>query len=903
MALKLQTKDLYDIIAGRHPDWPGGLDANRAHFAYNGLDSAVTLRVLHKMKETMASQNTPHAATSYRFVRAMQGPAMDMMLRGIMVQQKVRQDETARCLRKRAQAQALLDRMADAIWGPEHYIETVRTKEMQTPLGKRGLPLSPRLVTITKQFLRTRPRGLNSASNLQMLAFFNGALNLPEEYEIRKTPQGHIKTPTAGDSALRKWAKFKMRGPGISPRDRSIQPVTFAQPFVSLILTLRDLDKQLAVLRTPLDPDGRMRCSYNVAGTENARWCLSGDHEVLTRKGWIRLDKWKGGEIVQWHHDQTLRWEIAVRREFSNNAPLLSINSRRISLNATAEHQQPYYTGKGMLLIGSLGEKKTLHSVPVGGQLQSNKFEPENKTRACVMMQADGSNITRNLVRFHFSKERKIDRCIQLLTNLMVPYKVAPSQDKTVYISVYNPPIWLQQAKFFGPWLLNHDPAIFCDEVKYWDGTWTGTATEYSTKEKENAEWVKTLGHLNNQFTSVFEKDRSSEGWSNSFRCCLTVDTTSRISQEMYTEGPTPEKVYCPETVTGFFLVRHNDQIIVTGNSSSKNAFGRGSNLQNVSDTMRRMFVADDGYILVSTDLEQAESRLVAGLVWQVTGDRAYLDACLSGDLHTQVCMMAWPELGWISTDPNDKTNRAIAEQKYPNLGGLTYRDVAKRIGHGSNYRGSAFGISQAVGIPSWIVQEFQARYFAAFPAIREWHLWVQTELRTLQYLDTPLYRRRIFFGRPHEDKTLREAIAFAPQSTVGELLNFIMYRVWRSTLLPHDDPSYLPIQLLLQNHDAFLFQVKESENLPSIIERVNAEFNRATIPFVRPTGEVLDLLIPGEFVTGWNWAKEDLDGKEFEDKNPDGLRKWRGAESRQRKQRAIVSASEWLGPSGPIFY
>ena len=31
----------------------------------------------------------------------------------------------------------------------------------------------------------------------------------------------------------------------------------------------------LGVLRTPLDPDGRMRCSYNVSGTENWRWSSS----------------------------------------------------------------------------------------------------------------------------------------------------------------------------------------------------------------------------------------------------------------------------------------------------------------------------------------------------------------------------------------------------------------------------------------------------------------------------------------------------------------------------------------------------------------------------------------------------------------------------------------------------
>src|ERR1019366_4689484 len=107
------------------------------------------------------------------------------------------------------------------------------------------------------------------------------------------------------------------------------------------------------------------------------------------------------------------------------------------------------------------------------------------------------------------------------------------------------------------------------------------------------------------------------------------------------------------------------------------------------------------------------------------------------------------------------KANRQIAEQTCPLITSYTYRDVAKRLGHGSNYHGSPFGIAQAVGVPVRVVEEFQSRYFSAFPAIPEWHASVQAQLRSEQLLDTPPGRRRQFFGRPWEDSTLREAIAF----------------------------------------------------------------------------------------------------------------------------------------------
>lgn len=595
----LQSANLYALQEA------GSLDANTNHHAYNALDSAVTLRVHEALQPLLAK--SPHATASYALVRAMQGPALDMMLYGVAIQRKVRLDETERYLQIKEKAQSLLDTLADAVWGPEEYIEKTKTQELYAPMGKRGVALSPRWRTVVQEHTCYRPRGLNAGSSKQVLAFFNIALNFPVEYEIRKTPRGHERTPSANDKALRKWAKIRTRGPGVNVREANVPPVTLAAPLVSLILTIRDADKMLQVCKAPLDPDGRMRCSYNVCGAETGRW------------------------------------------------------------------------------------------------------------------------------------------------------------------------------------------------------------------------------------------------------------------------------------------------------SSSSNAFGRGTNIQNITPSMRRMFCCDDGHVMVSVDEEQAESRVTGALVWAATGDDTYWRACESADLHTTVCRMAWPELGWTD-DP--KANRAIAETLYPGLPRFTYRDVAKRFGHGSNYEGSAFGIAQAVGVPVRIVEDFQRRYFSAFPCLSAYHKLVRAQLKQHQYLDTPepLERRRWFFGRPWDDATAREAIAHGSQSSVAEHLNIIMHKAWLRSKLPDTSPDHLPIRLLLQNHDSFTLQTPLHTDLPNLIRSLNDLF-LATPLHITHEDTTRPLIIPGEFKTGFNWANRDEPGRPplFPDGNPDGLVKWYGADGRKRQQAARTAPSDWL--DAPVRY
>ncbi|SRR6266404_595970 len=289
--------------------------------------------------------------------------------------------------------------------------------------------------------------------------------------------------------------------------------------------------------------------------------------------------------------------------------------------------------------------------------------------------------------------------------------------------------------------------------------------------------------------------------------------------------------------------------------SSSLSDFGTGGNLQNLEERLRRPFIADPGMKFAYIDLEQAESRLVGAIEWNLFGDGRYLDACESGDLHTTVCRLAWTDLPWTGNLVED---RVIAERPFYRQ--HSYRHMAKVLGHGTNYRGTPFTMAKHTKLDAKLIAEFQAKYFTAFPSHQRWHAAVASELIQYGNLTTLTGRRRWFFGRRNDDTTVREAIAYGPQSAVGDILNQGMLRIWRLNIC----------QLLLQIHDAVLVQYPEEtedEVLPVLIETIK-------VPIQLNNGRTLT--IPSEAKVGWNWAGHDSN-------NPDGLKKWAGHDNRSR--------------------
>lgn len=304
--------------------------------------------------------------------------------------------------------------------------------------------------------------------------------------------------------------------------------------------------------------------------------------------------------------------------------------------------------------------------------------------------------------------------------------------------------------------------------------------------------------------------------------------------------------------------------------ASSGNVWGRGTNLQNITEELRRAFVADPGYVLLYVDGEQAESRSVGFILGTKHKDWRYLDACEAGDLHTTVTQLVWENLGW--TD-DLKANKAIAEQ--PFYRHFSYRDMAKRGGHGTNYYGKDYTMAKHLKVPVSLITAFQRKYIPAFGLQKFW-TGVQTSLMRDQTITTFLGRERTFFGRPDDDATLRKAIAYEPQSTVGDLVNEGGYRVWK---------KFPQAQVLAQIHDAFIFQIPENQ-VNQLVPQILETFQ---VPVRSPDGQ-RTLCIPAEAMLGWNWSKQDPKKKTFSDGNPDGLAKWTGSFSRTRKERPEAS-------------
>jgi len=291
--------------------------------------------------------------------------------------------------------------------------------------------------------------------------------------------------------------------------------------------------------------------------------------------------------------------------------------------------------------------------------------------------------------------------------------------------------------------------------------------------------------------------------------------------------------------------------------SSSLNDFGSGGNLQNIEERLRRIFVADPGMKFANIDLEQADSRNIGALCYNVFRDSKYLDACESGDLHTTVAKMSRSELPWTGDRAKD---RQLAEQPYYRH--LSLRHMCKVLGHGTNYLGSPYEMSKHTKIEQSVIKDFQALYFQTFPSIEKLHSWVKTQIIETGNLVTPFGRKRWFFGKRDERDTLKQAVAHMGQSMTADEMNFAMLALWRLNI----------VQILLQGHDSILVQYpEEKEN--EIVPQIQAAMR---VPLELEGGR--RFIVPVEVQVGWNWGKAAND-------NPNGLVKWPDERTRRHQK------------------
>ena len=780
---------------------PGKLNRQEQRQVYCSLDSCITREV----KDAALPMLDETTSIIYDFERALQGPILEIMLRGLLTDPY----EVSRLIdiysKRRERVYSIVQKYAFAIWG----------------------------------------QGLNPNSPTQVMKILYETMNIPPFFTYVK---GQRKL-TANREAMEAAMQYR-----------------YARPFARAILVNRDLVKKIGVLRGGVDADGRMRFAINIGGTRTGRvacsknvfgggtsgqnitdelrrifiandgkkfayldlkqaesratayisgdeayidacesgdvhvraarmtwpelpwspnmdpevdaaianemfWrhftrrditkrgghlCLTEDHEVLTPRGWVSI-AYKPNVIMAWQEDekgvQYSSFEAVQRwtdESFSGN--LCSFEGNSISALMTPNHRVPFKSEQK----ARRGRKPPRIRVrraadgpgtfmPLGNGFIGGGVSAPARLIAAFM--SDGWQ-NKQQAEWHLTKSRKIKRLYKIAAEY--GYEINATKGSKYKIREHFPK---RAGKFMLHWT-KECLEDFVDEYKYWDGYIGPTRVTLSSKDKEHLEWLQTLGRVlgvggNVRLQSI---QKNVKYWVLGQNRRLWASGSS-IKFTIVERNST--RVLCPTVRSEFFYVRRNGKIFVTGNT---------------------------------------------------------------------------------------------------------------------HYLGQPESNAKKLGISREAMTRFQSRYLKAFSGIKRMHGDVARVLHIKAIITTALGRRRLFFGRNYEADVLRQAVAFDPQSTIGDLLNLGMYFVWK----------YMRdlVELLMQLHDAILIQYDDD---PGIEARVIAEASELmTIPISvtdsRYKGaETRTMIVPVEASVGWNWAKY------HPETNPDGLMTYDGSDERTR--------------------
>ncbi len=241
---------------------------------------------------------------------------------------------------------------------------------------------------------------------------------------------------------------------------------------------------------------------------------------------------------------------------------------------------------------------------------------------------------------------------------------------------------------------------------------------------------------------------------------------------------------------TGRVHTSYGMAITSTGRLSSTDP-----NLQNIpvrteeGRRIRRAFVAEPGWKLVSLDYSQIELRLLAHVADIQTLERAFKEGI---DIHALTASQVFgvPVEGM---DP-------------------MVRRKAKAINFGIVYGISPFGLARQLGIPQAEAADYIKAYFARYPGIRDYMERTKELCRKDGYVKTAFGRRIYVRGIKDQNPARRgfaeRAAINAPiQGGAADIIKRAMIRVPDALA-----EAGLSARMLLQVHDELVFEVREAE-------------------------------------------------------------------------------------------
>lgn len=427
--------------------------------------------------------------------------------------------------------------------------------------------------------------------------------------------------------------------------------------------------KYAAMLRSICRDDHVRGCFQFYGANRTGRFCLTGDHEILTPRGWARIDSWTGGSIAVWNPDSdAISFQSAEQVVFPYSGDLIRIEHQRISQLSTPDHKMPVRLPNGELVPRTAEAlfDRYRTEIPVCSSRPGRKTKEQNELRILIMTQADGHYTEDGSIKFGFKKLRKVERCKSLLRKAGITYSYVHYEKDQKHVFTIHPrhiPLWLREfrSKTFGWWLLDEDADVILDELEHWDCYRAGPQSiQYSTTNRTNADIIQAVCELSGRKASIRTKVRDkakTPNWNDAFYVdiWLRPGSTTGVRRDQVSKETFDGLVYCAVTPTGYFLVRRNGKVWITGNSGklvqfqnmSKNEMPDladcrelvrdghytavkalyGGVAQPLSELVRTAIIPEEGHRILVADFSAIEARVIAWLA----GEQWRLDTFREG--------------------------------------------------------------------------------------------------------------------------------------------------------------------------------------------------------------------------------------------------------------------------------
>ena len=257
-------------------------------------------------------------------------------------------------------------------------------------------------------------------------------------------------------------------------------------------------------------------------------------------------------------------------------------------------------------------------------------------------------------------------------------------------------------------------------------------------------------------------------------------------------------------------------------------------NLQNIpirspeGRLIRKSFIAEKGYKILSADYSQVELRVLA----HIAKIEPLVEAFKNGeDIHA----LTASEIFGTSL-----------EKVTPDL-----RRRAKAVNFGIIYGISGFGLAKQLSITNHEANNFIKKYFDKFPGIKKYMEDTKALCREQGYVET-LCGRKCFFPKI-KDKNFayrsfqeRAAINAAIQGSAADIIKRAMIKIHAKNISNNDD-----CKMLLQVHDELIFEVKESK-IDKFQTLIRQEMENALDPLISLD---VPLLVESSFGNNWDEA------------------------------------------------